>query len=332
MIDLIIKLIRESDSEDIAIEEIIKLGFSIRQTKAIVNLRLGRLTKLEILTLEKEKLNLENIINNAEKILKSDVLKYKEILVDLDESISLFKNVSRKTEIGSGADEELILHPHEESVLYFSKIGYIKKELLKKDKGYETTENDEVIKRVECSSLDILYCICKSGMVYGLRVYDIDKLHISSIIGKDVIVDYIIGEGNFIFGTKKGFVKKTNFKDFSGALRTSGVIGIKLKEDDEVVFAGLEKDYVILFSKEGKCIKFESSTVPVVGRASQGVVGIKGEVIFGCSEGNILLTSLNGTEIKVKTEELNIQGRAGKGVYFKKADKKTGEWIKGELI
>lgn len=88
-----------------------------------------------------------------------------------------------------------------------------------------------------------------------------------------------------------------------------------------------------MFSKEGKCIKFESSTVPLTGRVSQGVIGMKGEIVYGTtSNGIVEILSKNNKSVHVNIEELNVQGRAGKGVFFKKMDSKTGEWVNGSEV
>lgn len=308
MLDLIIKIIREADNEDIAIEKISELGFTKRQVKAIVFLRLGRLTKLEGITLEKEKMSLEKTIDKCMKIIASDTLKYNEMIDDLVDSKSIF-DLERKT-ILEDIKEELDYF-REESVVYISKIGYLKKELLKKDKEPELSENDEVLHRLECCSLDVLYVVCKSGMVYGIKVADIDKIHISSVIGKETVVSYVIGDGNLVMVSSSGLIKKSSMKDYSGATRAGGIVGMK---SDDIVFAGIiNEGFIALYNSIGKVIKFDISEVPVQGRTSQGVIGIKGGSVIGASVGDVII----GKE-KVIFDELSIQKRGGIGNFFKK--------------
>lgn len=367
IIDEIIKIIRNSESDEESTITIQNLGFTERQTKAILNMRLGRLSKLEGKILFEEKESLEKIINNANKMIKSDTLKYNEMIEDLEESEKLFKNKKRLTEINnslSGITHEDLIKK-EDCVLYLTNIGYLRREAIsdlnkqnrntRGKKKFELTENDFIVQSFNTDSHSTLLFITKKGLVFGTKAFNIpdrDKgrfvAHLFDIPEGDKLIKVLEAKDlndniDLILSTKKGFIKRTKLSEYTGALRKSGVIGINLSDNDEVRYAGViesEEGEALLINSDGKIIRFGLEEVPCVGRNSRGVIGMRfdeGEVLDGLvgniSEESVLLTvGDNGTIKASSLNEYKKQKRAGKGVFAMKTNDKTGGLIKAILI
>ena len=289
-LDDVIKIIRESETDIIAKEELIKrFGFSDIQVDAILELKLRRLTGLERDKIEQElaetlKLieELKSILASREKIdniIKTEMLEIKEKYAD-----------ERRTSIDMTAidyieDESLI--PQENIMISLTEKGYIKRLAVNTYrtqnrggvgiKGMTTNEEDNVNKLITSSTHDDILFFSNYGKVYRVRGYEIPlgsrqskglpiinlipikkEEKITSIISIDP--KEVNDEKNLVFVTKQGLVKRTNIKEFE-SIRNNGKIAITLKEDDELINVNLTdgSNEIIIAANNGRMVRFNES-------------------------------------------------------------------------
>ncbi len=364
-IDEVIKIIKASQSDSKAKDALIsKFSFSAEQAKAILEMRLRKITGLEIERIEselKEKLEqieyLEGILKSEEKIeeiIKEELLKIKDEFKD-----------SRKTEIVDDYDDINIedLIPNEPMVVTITHRGYIKRVPLKqyekqkrggKGKTALTTYEDDFIERFFISHThDTLMFVTNKGQLYWLKVYKIPEASrtakgkaVVNLINlqKDEKIKAIIPTTDFnenkslVFFTKNGIAKRTNLKEYSN-IRSSGVKAIVLDESDTLIDAKIIKPdtkWIFIVTKKGQCIRFKVEDLREVGRVAKGVTGIKfkieGDFVCGATtieseDDEILIISEKGLGKRTTASEYREQSRAGKGVIAMKLTPKTGDVV-----
>ena len=364
-IDEVIKIIRaSSDDEEARLNLMDRFSLSEIQAKAILEMRLRRLTGLEIEKIETELAQLRELIAKLEGILKSEE-KINEIireeLVEIKEKYS----IPRRTEIVDDYDdidiEDLI--PNEPMVVTITHRGYIKRVPLKmyekqhrggKGKTAVTTYEDDFIESFFTSNThDTLMFITDRGQLYWLKVYRIPegsrtakgKAVVNLInLQKDEKIMAIIPTTDFdeskslVFFTKNGIVKRTNLSEYSN-IRTTGVRAINLDEDDEVVETKIvdsNTKWLFVATKKGLCIRFKVEDAREIGRVSRGVTAIKfkidddyvcGATTINDEEEEILMLSEKGLGKRTTASEYREQNRAGKGVISMKLTNKTGDVV-----
>ena len=350
-LDDVIKIIRESETDVIAKEELIKrFGFSDIQVDAILELKLRRLTGLERDKIEQElaetlKLieELKAILASREKIdniIKTEMLEIKDKYAD-----------ERRTSIDMTAidyieDESLI--PVENIMISLTEKGYIKRLAVNTYrtqnrggvgiKGMTTNEEDNVNKLITSSTHDDILFFSNYGKVYRVRGYEIPLgsrqskgLPIINLIPieKEEKVTSIISidpkevndEKNLVFVTKHGLVKRTNIKEFE-SIRNNGKIAITLKEDDELINVNLTDgtNEIIIAANNGRMVRFNEKEVRLMGRTASGVKGIEldNSYVIGAEVANssklILVITEKGYGKKTETDEYRLTHRGGKGV------------------
>ncbi|GAD17945.1 DNA gyrase subunit A [Helicobacter fennelliae] len=364
-IDEVIALIRASkDSEEAKIGLIEKFNLSELQAKAILEMRLQRLTGLERDKIEQEYAQLLAEIEYLNSILKSEE-KLKDIIrTELLEVKEKFSS-PRKTQIEEDYDaidiEDLI--PNEPVVVTMSHRGYVKRVQLKtyekqnrggKGKISGNTHDDDFIESFFVANThDTIMFITNRGQLYWLKVYKIPEAG-RTAIGKAVVnlinlqsdekimatittTDFH-SDKSLVFFTKNGIVKRTNLSEYSN-IRSVGVRAINLDEDDELVTANIiTQDIKELFiaTFKGMCIRFGIDEVREIGRVSRGVTGIrfkaKGDhVIAAVTIGNdtdkLLTISEQGIGKQTSAGEYRLQSRGGKGVIVMKLTPKTGNLV-----
>ena len=364
-IDEVIKIIRASEDDEDARNNLMeRFSLSEIQAKAILEMRLRRLTGLEIEKIENELAELLKKIAELEAILKSEE-KINEIikaeLVEIKEKFS----TPRRTEIVDDYDdidiEDLI--PNEPMVVTITHRGYIKRVPVKqyekqhrggKGKTAVTTYEDDFIESFFTSNThDTLMFVTDRGQLYWLKVYRIPEGS-RTAKGKAVVnlinlqpdekIKAIIPTTDFdeskslVFFTKNGIVKRTNLSEYSN-IRSNGVRAINLDESDEIVTAKIitpETQWLFVATKKGLCIRFKVEDAREIGRVARGVTAIKfkidGDYVCGATtinseEDELLMISDKGLGKRTTAAEYREQNRAGKGVISMKLTPKTGDVI-----
>ena len=358
-LDDVIELIRSSsDAKEAKARLIAEFQFSDIQAQAILDMRLQRLTGLE-----REK------IHSEYEALQKDITYYKAILATPSMVLDIIKEElkeikeaygdDRRTELIEDAEEidmeDLIAE--EDMVVTISHTGYIKRNPIslyraqrrggKGMTGAKPKEEDFVEHMFVASSHDSFLFFSNKGRVYWKKVHEIPEGGRTSR-GKAIVnlLDLKMGErlatilpvrdyeeGKYVvMATKMGLVKKTELKAYSHP-RSVGTIGLKIKENDELISVRVssgEQD-IFLSTKEGKSIRFKESELRSMGRVASGNIGIKmepGNEVVGMEtlgEGATILTvTENGFGKRTKTDEYRTQSRGGKGVFTIKTSERNG--------
>ncbi|GAB6045040.1 DNA topoisomerase (ATP-hydrolyzing) subunit A [Caminibacter profundus] len=364
-IDEVVELIKKSETTKDAKEKLIKrFDLSEIQSQAILDMKLSRLTSLEIEKLEKEYKELMEKIAYLNSILKEEsVLNsvIKEELLEIKEKY----NTPRLTEIVDDYDdidiEDLI--PNEEMVVTITHRGYVKRVPLKtyerqnrggKGKKALTTYEDDFIEDFYIAKAhDTLMIITNKGQLHWLKVYKIPegtrtskgKAIVNLInLEKDERIQTIIKTSDFdenkslAFFTKQGIVKRTNLSEFKN-ISSRGVRAIVIDEGDELVTAKIvkpEDKYLFIVTKKGMAIRFPVDTVREMGRNARGVKGItfkiEGDEVVGAlaikdENQEILSVSEKGFGKRTEASLYRLTNRGGKGVIAMKLTSKTGDLV-----
>ncbi len=364
-IDEVIATIRASaDSESAKSALVEKFKLSELQAKAILEMRLQRLTGLERDKIASEYAQLLEEIANLESILRSEE-KLKEIIKDELLEIKQKFSTPRKTQIEEDYDaidiEDLI--PNEKVVVTMSHRGYVKRVQLKtyekqnrggKGKISGNTHDDDFIESFFIANAhDTIMFVTNKGQLYWLKVYKIPEAG-RTAIGKAVVnlvniqpdekimatittTDFN-ADKSLVFFTKNGIVKRTNLSEY-GNVRSVGIRAINLDEDDELVSANIITPSVkelFIATYQGMCIRFGINDVREIGRVSRGVTGIRfkanedfvvGATTIYSDSDKLLTVSEQGIGKQTLAGEYRLQSRGGKGVIVMKLTPKTGKLV-----
>ena len=364
-IDEVIRIIRASGDDNEARESLMeRFSLSELQARAILEMRLRRLTGLEIEKIESELAQLLETIEYLEGILKSEAKIIEIIAEELKELKESF-TTPRLTEIVDDYDdidiEDLI--PNEPMVVTITHRGYIKRVAVKqyekqhrggKGKTAVTTYEDDFIEKFFISHThDTLMFVTDRGQLYWLKVYRIPegsrtakgKAVVNLInLEKDEKIMAIIPTTDFaedkslVFFTHNGIVKRTNLKEYSN-IRSNGVRAINLDENDTLIDAKIIRSdtrWLFVVTKKGMCIRFPVTDVREIGRVARGVTAIKfkieGDFVCGATlieneDDEILIVSEKGLGKRTEAREYREQSRAGKGVIAMKLTGRTGDVV-----
>ncbi|GAA8725998.1 DNA topoisomerase (ATP-hydrolyzing) subunit A [Helicobacter pylori] len=364
-IDEIVRLIKTSPSPEAAKNALMeRFSLSEIQSKAILEMRLQRLTGLERDKIKEEYQNLLALIDDLNGILKSEDRLNEVVKTELLEVKEQFSS-PRRTEIQESYEnidiEDLIAN--EPMVVSMSYKGYVKRVDLKayerqnrggKGKLSGSTYEDDFIENFFVANThDILLFITNKGQLYHLKVYKIPEA--SRIAMGKAIVNLISlapdekimatlstkdfsDERSLAFFTKNGVVKRTNLSEFGGNRSYSGIRAIVLDEGDELVGAKvMDKNakHLLIASYLGMFIKFPLEDVREIGRTTRGVMGIRlnendfvvGAVVISDDSNKLLSVSENGLGKQTLAEAYREQSRGGKGVIGMKLTQKTGNLV-----
>ncbi|WQX86087.1 DNA topoisomerase (ATP-hydrolyzing) subunit A [Helicobacter pylori] len=364
-IDEIVQLIKTSQSPEAAKNALMeRFTLSEIQSKAILEMRLQRLTGLERDKIKEEYQNLLELIDDLNGILKSEERLNEVVKTELLEVKEQFSS-PRRTEIQESYEnidiEDLIAN--EPMVVSMSYKGYVKRVDLKvyekqnrggKGKLSGSTYEDDFIENFFVANThDILLFITNKGQLYHLKVYKIPEA--SRIAMGKAIVNLISlapdekimatlstkdfsDERSLAFFTKNGVVKRTNLSEFGGNRSYSGIRAIVLDEGDELVGAKVvdkNAKHLLIASHLGIFIKFPLEDVREMGRHARGVRGIKlnendfvvGAVVISDDGNKLLSVSENGLGKQTLAEAYREQSRGGKGVIGMKLTQKTGNLV-----
>ena len=365
-IDEVIAIIKGSRDRADAIEKLLAaFELSEKQAIAILEMRLQRLTSLEVEKLQDELAALHATIADLKDILANESRVYAIIRADLVAIKEKYPS-PRKTEIsvdyGAIEDEDLI--DEEDVVISMTHGGYIKRfpaaEYRAQNRGgvgvtgHKPKEDDFVEDVFVCSTHIPILFFTNFGKVYSIKGYEIPEANktargraIINILplaaGEKVaamLPVYENGSGYLAMATRNGIIKKTATSEFEHILR-SGKIAIRILEGDELIsvqFAGGEDD-IIVASRSGKCIRFHESDVRPMGRDTTGVRAIsldEGDSVVDMlvlREGfDILTVSEQGYGKRTDPEEYRVQTRGGKGIKAGVFNEKTGLLVGMKLV
>jgi DNA gyrase subunit A len=361
-IDEVIKIIRGSKNTETASEQLQEsFELSERQAKAILDMRLARLTGLEIEKLEEELAEVRELIAELRRILGSEEVRM-GILKDELAEVSDKYGDDRRSEIthaiGSFNVEDLIVE--QDMVVTVSHQGYVKR--LPVDtyraqrrggrglRGMDTKEEDFVEHLFVASTHDYLMIFTRRGQCYWKKVWEIPEGSRASRgkpivnllnLGPDEKIAAVVPVREFsedhylIFGTRRGVVKKTALSAY-GNVRSVGLNAINIAEGDELIEVRVTSggDEILIASRKGMAIRFNEADARPMGRATGGVRGLnlrEGDEVVGMvvarEDSTVLVVAENGLGKRTPISEYRLQKRGGFGVINLKVSDKTGEVV-----
>ena len=359
-LDAVVKLIRDAEDPVSAREDLVStFALSEVQAKAILEMRLQRLTGLERQKIVDELESIRKKIEEYLYILANEEVKLKIIKDELIEIKNKYSD-ERRTEIAETDEGDLVLEDliaDEDTVVVYTRSGYIKRHSVdnyraqrrggKGIRGMDLKEEDVVEKLFIASTLSHLLVFTSIGKVHWLRVFSIPE--VSRIAkGKSIanLLNLQLGESiasilsvrefeedKFVMvATERGIVKKTSLMSYSKP-RQGGVIGLTIDDGDRLIGAELcdgESD-ILLATEKGFSIRFSEKEARPIGRTGRGVKGIRlktDDRVVGAEivhPGNMLLTvTSNGYGKRTQLEEYPVQGRGGLGVMTIRCNEKIG--------
>ena len=367
-LDKIIKIIKQSKDPAAAKKELMKrFDLSDRQSQAILEMQLQRLTGLERDKINKEYLELIKRIEFLEGILRSE----KKILQIIKEEVLELKKKygdERRTDIvGEVGDLEIKdLIAEEDMVITISHAGYIKRfpiSSYRKQRrggtgvtGTNLKEEDFIEDLFIASTHDKILFFTDQGKAHVVQVYDlpqagklakgrpiINLLSLSSNekVTSSIPVKEFSADKFLVMATRSGKIKKTELSNFAN-IRKGGIIALKIADDDRLISAKLSsgKDEIFIATKEGKSIRFSENNIRSMGRAAAGVRGMnlgKKDEIIGMevvtdTKATLLSVTDQGYGKKTPLENYRVQSRGGKGIINIKVTEKNGKVLGLNLV
>ena len=360
-IDAVIKMIKKSASGDEASEQLQnKFKLSVEQAKAILDMRLQRLTALEQDKLHTELKDLQKVITFLNEILTDPEILKDEVLKELEYLKKSYRD-PRKSRIEGAIDafEDIDLIPEEDVVITLTHRGYVKRVPLETyavqhrgGKGKKGTadlgESEDFIQDAFVTSThDELLFFTNKGRVYTLQAYQIPEgsrtakgravVNLLPLTqGEQVVKMLCMGNAKdhyLVMVTKHGTIKKTELKAFA-KVRSTGIRAVGLKEGDELAFCDISagKDSIVLATRKGQGIRFAEEEVRAMGRQAAGVRGIKlrtGDEVVGMEVihddvRDLLFATKNGYGKRVRIKDFRVAHRGGVGVRTIPVDKRNG--------
>ena len=350
-IDDIIALIKASESSAKARVELMKkYDFNEEQAKAITDMRLGKLAGLERIEIENEKVELENTLKQLNAILADLPTELKKRLADIVKKYG----DARRTELAqidepkTKEEKEIAVIPPEKCVVVLTEANTLKripgtafKAQRRGGKGVKTQE-DITQAIIRTNTIDSLMIFTNKGKMYRLIV---DNIPVGTNTSRGVSVKSLVEMDNdedvstiysiyretdakyVLFVTKRGLVKKTGLKEYVDTKKAKGIGAINIKDGDELAAVTLLKEeQILLLTKNGRVIRFNSTDVSATGRLTAGVKGIElddnDEVInvLPIREATDMLGifTKDGKGKKMKLSEITLQKRGGRGIVIMK--------------
>lgn len=363
-IDNVIKLIKSSESAAAAKEALMaQYKLSEIQAKAILDMKLSKLAKLEKIELENEKKDLMTLSAKLEEIVKNPVPKLIEIFTNLKTKYGDARRTTiTQIEAETKEEKEIQFVEPEKCVVVLTESGCIKRipatsfrTQRRNGKGVKT-QDDITAMVLRTNTIDSLMIFTDKGKMYRLLVNDIPvgtnvslgqsvKSLVTMEQDENPAIIYSIyrdTDAKYVFfTTKQGMVKKTSLEEYMNTKKKNGVTAINLREGDSLASVCLVKDEpMILLTKEGMGIKFNSMEVGATSRATIGVKGInmkeEDEIITAIPLRNnqdaLALFSSNGLGKKMPNAELPLQKRGGKGLICYKPTPTVGHLVAAALV
>lgn len=365
-IDRVIEIIKSSAERNQAMTNLMQeFELTEKQANAILDMRLARLTSLEVHKLHEELAELEGQIKEYKEIIANPD-RVKQIIKDELTQIKTQFADERKSEI---SDEDLDicdadLIDREDVVVTMTYQGYIKRipvcEYRSQGRGgvgvkAHTTKDEDFLATLFVSNThDDLLFFSNKGKAYVKKVFEIPEasrtakgramVNVLPLDEGEKITAFLpiqeYGKGYIVMATRNGLIRKSDLKDFE-SVRSNGKIAITLQDDDELIGVELTigNDDIMVASSAGKCIRFSEKEVRRTGRGSQGVKSMslkKGEYVVDMAvvkDGKEVITiSENGYGKRTAVEEFRPQGRGGMGIKAGNFNEKTGKLVNMKLV
>lgn len=363
-IDKAIHLIRDSLNSVEAASRLVKtFNLTEEQAKAVLDMKLARLTKLDKNDLIKELEEKNRIIAECEKIINEETYR-NNVLIEKVKNLKNTYGDARRTELLNievpKEEKEIAEIIPEDVVIVFTENGLIKKVptstfKIQRRGGKGVKTKDEIISDViKTNTVDTLMFFTTKGKMYRTIA---DNIPTGTNITKGVSVNSLIKLDKnekviaitslhrkstpkyVIFVTKNGMVKKSYLEEYTKTNRNTGIAALNVKENDEVVrIIFQDEEDMILLTKNGMSIKFATKEINPVGRAAMGVKGIKlsedDEIVAALpihkTSDTVAIFTENGLGKKVSLEDFPLQGRGGKGTICSKSSIIKGLMISNE--
>ncbi len=366
-IDEVIAIIKQSADKFVAADKLMQtFALSDKQANAILEMRLQRLTSLEVEKLQEELAELERTIADLKDILANETRVLDIIKTDLRTIAEKYPS-PRKTELsydyGEIDIEDLI--EKEDIVITMTHSGYIKRQPVSEYKAqhrggmgitaHKPKDEDFVEKLFISSTHDEILFFSSFGKVYCIKAYEIPEaqrqargraiVNLLQIDQNEKITAIIPltedrTSGYIAMATRNGLIKKTAIEEFAN-IRKVGKIAIKIVEGDELISVQFTtgEDELIIASREGKCIRFSEKDVRPLGRDTQGVKAMdlsEGDQLVDMlvikPDCEVLTITSGGYGKRSDVEDYRLQGRAGKGIKAGVFNEKTGYLVNLKIV
>lgn len=365
-IDNIIALIKQSASAAAAKVSLIeKYKFTENQAKAILDMKLAKLANLEKIELQQEQKDLLSTIAELNALIAEPERQKAELRTRLKAIVDKFGDARRTelTQIDVKPEEKEIAEVvPEECVVIITQSGDVKRipkksvRVQRKNGKGVKSEEDAVLDSISTNTIDTLMAFTNKGKMYRLLV---DNIPVGTNVSKGVRIGTLINmeadekvvavtslyrntDAEFvIFVTKKGLVKKTLLSEYTKVKRSTGIAAINIKDGDSIANVTFAKDEeMVIITKKGMSIRFETAGIAPIGRVTAGVKSIKldadDEVLIGLpihkKDDYIAVFTERGYGRKTKLDEFPLQNRAGKGVLIYKPNTITGNLVGAAMV
>jgi len=361
-IDAVIKVIRAAEDAPTASAQLQKrFKLSERQAEAILNMRLAKLTGLEIEKLEEELKEVRGQIKDLKELLGSKAKRMKVMKDELNDSVKKFGD-ERRSEITSDEEEFTVedLIAEEDMVVTISHSGYIKRTSVSTYKrqrrggkglnGQNLKDEDFIEHLFIASTHDYILFFTEDGRCFWLKVHEIPQLG-RATKGKPVVnlisvsaetkISAMVPVREFredqylLFATQKGTVKKTKLSEYSNP-RSTGIKAIKIEDGDELIDVQITSgtNDIVLATRHGLSIRFHEQDVREMGRDTTGVKGVElgekdemiGMVVIK-RDANLLVVTERGMGKCSPIDDYRVQKRGGKGIITVHRTDKTGDAV-----
>ncbi len=362
-IDEVIAIIKKSENVETArVNLIARFAFSEKQAQAILDMRLQRLTSLEVQKIVEELNEVLALIEHLKDLLSSEA-KILGVVKEETAEISKKFGDDRRTEIVEEEAEQINVEDlitEEDMAILISNRGYIKRIPVtayrrqgRGGKGSSSAilkEDDFIEQFFVASTHDYVLFITNQGKAYWVKVHEIPEssrqakgqsIKVLLSLGSEEEITAVVSQRNFtdekfvLMATRQGVVKKVKISEFANA-KTRGIVAIKLDQGDGLVTALLTsgKDEVVLVTRKGNALRFKEESVRAMGRASRGVQGIRlsdkdelAGVAMVLEREQMLLVSEFGYGKRTEYDNFSPHGRGTRGQICYKTTEKTGEVI-----
>ncbi|MDR3185887.1 MAG: DNA gyrase subunit A [Christensenellaceae bacterium] len=365
-LDEVISIIRTSRERSVAQERLIeRFGFSDRQANAILDMRLSRLTSLEVEKIRIELSEITLLVADYRDILANESRVYSIIKTELSEIRDQF-HTPRRSELSYDLSEINVadLIEKEDVVVSMTFQGYVKRisvtEYKSQNRGgvgvsaHKTKDDDFISRLLVCNTHDDLLFFTNKGKVYRIKAFEVPKalrtakgraiVNLLSLEGDEKVTNFLsikdYENGSIMMLTRNGLIKKSSIKLFEN-IRINGKIAISLLEGDELIATEVTNgnNELIVASSDGHCIKFTETAIREIGRKALGVKAMKlppdvymvdMDIVKEGSE--VVTVTENGFGKRVDISNFHTQGRNGKGVKAGTFNEKTGKLINLKLV
>ena len=362
-IDNVIALIKKSESAAAAKVNLInQYNLSEAQAKAILDMKLAKLAKVEKVEIQEEKNNLVKELDHLNNILANPIPEMKNIYTEIEKNYGDERR-STITQVAITKEEkEIEFVEPEKCVVVMTEGGSIKRIptssfRTQKKNGKGIKSQDDITSCVlRTNTIDNLMIFSDKGIMYRLLVDNI-PVGTNTSVGQSIksLVNMAVDENPatmysiyrdtnakyVLFTTKNGLVKKTTLDEYIKTKKKTGIAAIALRENDRLASVSLiDNEPILLLTKNGYIIRFNSSEITPTSRSTYGIKGITlsegDEVVMALpirhDTDNLAVFTTGGMGKKVPLTEITIQKRGGKGLYIYKPTASTGNVISASLI